>query len=157
MVWTITIGIATIAGFRDGGGYGNVSMCIGTILCGVIFLLSFKKGTKNINKFDLYCLILALAILIFYMFTNDGLTSVIAVSIIDTIAFLPTYRKASQEPHSETLSLYVLATISYALDFLALQNYTLTTSVFILTSVVINGALPMLIYMKRKDGLLIAK
>lgn len=154
LIWTITVGIATVAGFRDGGGYGNVSMSIAIILCGMIFLLSFKKGTKNINKFDLYCLILALSILVFYIFTNDGLTSVIVVSIIDTIAFLPTYRKVFEEPYTETLSLYVLSATSYALDFFALQNYTLTTSIFILTSVVMNGLLPILVYMRRKAEML---
>ena len=74
LIWTITVGIATVAGFRDGGGYGNVSMSIAVILCGVIFLLSLKKGTRNVNNFDLYCLVLALSILVFYLFTNDGLT-----------------------------------------------------------------------------------
>jgi hypothetical protein len=157
LIWTITIGIATVAGFKSGGGYGNLSMSIAVILCGAIFLLSFKKGTKNINTFDLYCLILALSILVFYIFTNDGLTSVIVVSIIDTVAFLPTYRKVFEDPYSETLSLYALSATSYVLDFFALQNYTLTTSIFILTSVAMNGLLPVLVYIKRKRDIVVMR
>jgi len=102
-------------------------------------------------------LILALSILVFYIFTNDGLTSVIVVSIIDTVAFLPTYRKVFEDPYSETLSLYALSATSYVLDFFALQNYTLTTSIFILTSVAMNGLLPVLVYIKRKRDIVVMR
>ena len=80
--------------FAAGAGIGIASLAIGAALCGFIFFLSLRYGTQDIKIFDTVCLIAALGVLGIYVFLRDPLFSIIAVTIIDFIGFMPTLRKA---------------------------------------------------------------
>jgi hypothetical protein len=69
--------------------------------------LSFKYGTKNISKFDIFCLIASLFAIIVYVNINNPVWVIIVVATIDFVGFLPTFRKGFQEPFFETPSTFV--------------------------------------------------
>ena len=56
LIWTILQIVGVAAQLKDGAGYGAWALGVGAFFCFAIFLLSFKYGTKNISKFDLFCL-----------------------------------------------------------------------------------------------------
>ena len=62
LIWGITQGTATVALLYGGGKFGSFSLIMGTILVTIIFLLSFKYGTKDITNSDKFVLILALIV-----------------------------------------------------------------------------------------------
>ncbi|MCX6757629.1 MAG: hypothetical protein NTZ44_01980 [Candidatus Nomurabacteria bacterium] len=149
LIWTILQGTGALIMFKDGANLGVLSLSIGALLCSFVFILSFKYGTKNIKIFDTICLIGALIAICFWVFLDQPLISVTLISIIDFVGFLPTLRKSYFEPHSETLSTYVLSSLSTLCALIALSHYSLTTTIY-LSSLVITNAVCSLILFTRK-------
>lgn len=112
LIWSILQTIAVITQFKDGGGYGAWGLTVGVIFCFSIFLLSFKYGTKDIKKFDIFCLIASFIIIGFYLISKNPLVTMILVTTVDFIGFLPTIRKGFNDPNTETTSTFALSAIS---------------------------------------------
>ncbi len=148
LIWTILQTIGVIAMFKGGAGIGIASLSIGVILCGFIFILSLKYGTKNINLFDKVCLVGALLAIVAYLFLNDALISIIIITITDFIGFLPTFRKSYKEPETEKASSYALSSISSVFALLALSIFTLTTSLYLVSLIITNGLCAILIIIR---------
>lgn len=141
LIWTILQAIGVVASLRGGAGYGSWALAVGAVFCGIIFLLSFKYGTKNIQKIDTVCLCLALVACVIYLLVNDPLYSVLIVTATDAIGYYPTMRKAYQEPYSETISTYGLSAFVNLLSIFALSSYNLTTVTYIGSLVLSNSIL----------------
>jgi hypothetical protein len=124
LIWTILQSIGSYAAFSAGGGYGSWPLIFGAFLCFVVFLLSINYGTKNVSKFDLYCLVAAIITLLSYLLLDNALLAVIMVSIIDFVGFLPTFRKGFEEPYTETVSTFMLSAFGNLTGLIALQNYS---------------------------------
>lgn len=150
LIWTILQAMAAIAGFQDGAGYGILGIAFGAILCFSVFILSLFYGTKNITKFDQLCLIAALTVIVLYVFQRDPLITVILVTLIDFISFLPTMRKTWEEPGSETASTYALSALAVLLGIFALQNYTFITMLYLTSLVLTNSALVFIILLRKR-------
>lgn len=151
LVWTILQGTGAIAMFQGGAGIGVTSLAIGAFLCGFIFVLSFFYGTKNITTFDTACLIASLISLIFYFFAKDPLLTVILVSLIDFIGFIPTLKKSYFEPETETSSTYFLSGLSSILALGALEQFTPTTSLYLFSVVFTNLLCAILLFFRKKS------
>jgi len=70
-IWTVLQTIGAISMFSIGAGLGVVSISIGAILCGFVFILSLKYGTHNIKTFDVVCLVGSLIAIFFYFFLHS--------------------------------------------------------------------------------------
>ena len=149
-IWSLLQGIAVAAMWSGGAGIAIASSAIGAILCAFIFILSWKYGTKNIKPFDKICLIGALVALAVYLFLHDALLSIILVTIIDLIAFLPTFRKTWDDPASETASTHLMSGASNALAIGALARFSVTTTLYLATIMCIDFALGFLVLMRKK-------
>ena len=57
LIWVVTQGTATAAAFYGGANWGVIGLASGTLMCGWIFLLSIKYGTKNVTRSDTIILI----------------------------------------------------------------------------------------------------
>lgn len=149
LIWTILQTIGVIAGLRAGGGYGLWGLALGAFFCSVIFLLSLRYGTKNITRFDAYCLAAALVTLALYLFTDNGLLAVSLVAVIDFVGFLPTFRKGWEEPYSETLFTFGLSAFGNLLSMFALQEYTLTTVLYVGSLLFTNTTFSLMLWYRR--------
>ena len=151
LIWGVLQLTGTAAIFKGEGGYGAWALLLGGLLCLCVFSLSFKFGTKNIIKFDVLCLIGALFAFIAYIFVSNPLYSIILVTLIDLIAFLPTFRKGFEEPNSETVSTYFLSVLVNILGLIALQYYSATTLLYGLSLVITNGLFCILLIQRRRN------
>lgn len=150
LVWGILQITGALAILKGGAGYGSWWLVVGAFFCLGIFVLSFKFGTKNVKRFDLYCLIAAVIAFAAYLFVQDPLYSVILVVIIDTVGFFPTFRKGYEEPHTETASLYVLSATTNLIGLLALQQYSLTTALYTSVLFVTNSIMSIILISRRR-------
>ncbi len=150
LVWSILQTVGVIAIFQGGGQFGSLGLAVGLLFCISIFLLSFKYGTKNITKFDTLCLIGSMIAIVIWLIQRDHTLSVILITIIDFVAFLPTYRKGYAEPRSETSTTYLLSAISNVFALLALAQYSLTTSLYIVSLVASNSGIVLILLIRRK-------
>lgn len=150
LVWLITQSTATVAFVYGKGGFGALSFVVGTILVFVVFILSFKYGTKNIKWNDVVSLAGALiAVLIWWQLDNPRL-SVLLISIIDSVAFIPTFRKSLEEPWSETLSYWALMATSCILLILATAEYNFLTITYLATLTAGNSIVWTICFYRRK-------
>lgn len=127
LVWAITLGTATLAMFYGGGNFAVVSFAIGEVLIVAIFLLSLKFGTKNITKMDGFALLAALIAILFWWQLKNPVLSVIAVSVIDVLGYIPTLRKSFFDPWSETVSFWAVMIIVDILVILSSSEYNSLT------------------------------
>ena len=74
------------------------------------------------TKSDWAILVTVLAAIPLWAVTKDAFWSVILVSVIDTLAFIPTIRKSWHRPHEEVASTFVFGFIGFAFALLALEN-----------------------------------
>ena len=82
--------------------------------------------------------------------TDDPVGSVILITIIDALAFVPTFRKSYHKPNEETASTYSLSALKFAVAIAALSTVSVTTALYPLSLVVTNGVFVMMLLSRRK-------
>ena len=138
LIWSITTGTAAVGGWYGGGGYGVLLLALWSVLTFLVFLLSFKYGTKNITKGDVALLVLTfLAILVWWQL-HAPLISILMVTAIDAFGYVPTIRKVFEEPWSESLVSWVLFTLTALIGLVALAQYNFLTVVYLGMSATLN-------------------
>jgi hypothetical protein len=130
LVWATLTGIAFAGQITNGAGAGAWVTLVTAIVSCVIFFLALKQGEKNITLSDKLNLASAALVLLFWFFTNNPLTAIILVTIIDFLGSIPTIRKSYLKPYEETLIHYVLAGLKFVLAIMALQKYSLITCLY---------------------------
>ena len=138
LIWSITTGTAAVGGWYGGGGYGVLLLALWSVLTFLVFLLSFKYGTKNITKGDVALLVLALLAILVWWQLNAPLLSILMVTAIDAFGYVPTIRKSFEEPWSESLSSWFLFTVTALIGLVALAQYNFLTVVYLGMSATLN-------------------
>ncbi|MGP8214867.1 MAG: hypothetical protein ACLQQ4_04825 [Bacteroidia bacterium] len=152
LIWTILQVTGVIAMYANGAGIGILALATGAILCGYTCVLCIKYGTKNITSFDTICLIGALGSIAVYIFMKNPLLSIILISAIDFVGFLPTLRKSYIEPYSETITMYAFFSLSGVFTMLALSSYSVITALYPITLIIINIIATVVLYIRRKSS-----
>lgn len=113
-------------------------MGVTAFTCLVQALLALKFGEKNITATDRFALAIALLAIAWWTATSEPLMAVVLSSLINCFAFYPTFRKSWMKPGQENLMGYNISTIKIALSIAALTNFTLTTTLFAVSSLILN-------------------
>ncbi len=150
LIWCLTQGIGTAGILYGRGGLVGYSLVFGTCLVFLVFLLSFKYGTKNITRSDAVILVFAVLAIIVWWQLHNPVLAVLMVCVIDGVGYLPTYRKLYAEPWSEHATTWVLFIISYIFALLALDTYNLLTVPYMLLCAVANLLLVVLALIRRR-------
>ena len=135
----------------EGGGPGSWIFGITTLACFFLAGAGMRFGKRAITLFDWLCFGGALLGVVLWVVTNEPLAAIIVVTITDALAFVPTIRKTYIEPHSETLSMYVLGTMKYILGIAALDVLNLTTVLFPASISVINVFFISMVLLRRRQ------
>lgn len=151
LIWAITQGTATAAAFYGGANWGVLSLAGGTVLVIFVFLLSFKYGTKNITRSDTGILILALSAIVVWWLTNNPFLSVLMVTAIDGMGYIPTIRKSWQEPWSETLAFWFAMAIISILTILSLGEINWLTAPYLVVLATLNIVVLSICAFRRKS------
>ncbi len=151
LIWGTLNGIAFLGQLSDSGGVGAWALGFTAIATLSIFGLSLFKGEKNIKPFDWFCLVGSFLAIVPWLLTNDPLLSVVLITLIDVIAFMPTVRKSVIKPHQETLITYFLSIFKYFFIVGALENYTVVTVLFPFVIGFMNLAFVVFILVRRRS------
>lgn len=150
LVWTITTSIIYALQVSAGAGPGSwVTLAVIIVLL-IVLLLGLKNGNKNIKKIDIVFLVLALVSIPIWLVVKQPVMSIILLSTIEMIGFLPTIRKSWNDPYSETLSLYTITTFRHGLSIFALAEYNIITWLFPATWVFANAVFSIILIVRRK-------
>ena len=149
IIWTLLTGIAFALQYTEGAGAGAWSGFITTILCLIITILAIKYGEKNITRSDWIVFIAALVALPIWLMTDNALLAVIWVSVIDSIGFIPTFRKSWIKPYEEMLLHPIIAGIKHITILLALETISPSTVVYSTSMVVMNCLMVAMLIFRR--------
>lgn len=149
-VWAIITVLAFLAQWQSGAGAGSWTTGVTGLITIFIALISIKYGSKDITKSDTIIFIAALIAIIPWFLTRNPTISIIILTIIDVLAFIPTIRKTIKAPDSETLSSYVLHTIRHSLSVTALASYSIATFLFPSALAIMNLIIAIIIIRSRR-------
>ena len=130
VVWALVTFLAFLAQWQKGGGPGSWTTGVTGLITIFIAIISLKKGSRDITTSDTIIFIFALLAIIPWWLMKDPTLSIVTLTIIDAIAFVPTFRKTIKDPESETLSSYVIHASRHSLSILALSTYNLATYIY---------------------------
>ena len=150
LIWGTLTGVAFAAQLADEGGVGSIVLGLTAFISLAIFTASLKVGRKNIKRVDWYFLAAAIFSLLLWAITEDPLLSVIIITIIDAVAFAPTFRKAWVDPSTETEITFVLSAVKFIFAIAALQSYSLVTVLYPASLVLANGTFVLMLVYKRR-------
>lgn len=150
LVWASLTGIAFFGQLSDKAGPGAWVTATTAAISFIIFALAMKKGEKDITRSDKLNLLGAGLALALWFITSDPLFSVILITIVDFLGFVPTIRKSYHKPHEETLIHYVLAGLKFVLAIVALDNYTIVTWLYPASLVAANLFFVFMLVRRRK-------
>lgn len=151
LVWTPLTFLAFFAQISDNAGPGAWTTGVTASLCLIILAMAFKKGTKDITKSDRYCLIGAFAAIALWVFIKNPIASIILVTLIDLLGFLPTLRKTHRRPREETMVTYELNFMKHSLSIVALSKFSILTTLYPAAIAMANGVMVVMMYIRRKQ------
>lgn len=122
-------------GHPEGGGgwFSAANIGVGAVLAFTTLLLSFKYGSKNITTFDTVALSAGLIAATVWFFFDHPVIAISIITLIEIIAFLPTYRKTWNEPWSESILAWGLFVLGNLCALYALDEYNILTTLYIVT------------------------
>ncbi|MDO8575867.1 MAG: hypothetical protein Q7R90_00965 [bacterium] len=139
LIWAITQSTAVAGIWYGGGGWGAVNLTAGTSFVFVVFLLSFKYGTRNITTFDTVMFIAALGAIFVWWGLNNPVLAVLLATAIDIVGYSMTFRKSFEEPWSETVGTWAAFVVGNILSIFALNAFNILTLAYIVTIIVANA------------------
>jgi hypothetical protein len=123
LLWGVLNGILFSGQLIGGGGAG--AWVTGT--CAAISLavaaLAVTHGERTITGSDWLTVAAAGAALPVWYFTCNPLWALVIISAIDTLAWLPTFRKTYAKPLEESASAFALFALAWASGLLGLAHY----------------------------------
>lgn len=149
-IWGIVTTIIFALQASAGAGFGSLVTLTVALIAFFIFFKGLKGGNKNIAKVDIVFLVLALLTIPLWLIVKQPVLSIILLSTIDMLGFIPTIRKSWNQPYSETLSLYAITTFRHGLSLIALAEYNIITYLFPATWVIANAFFAILLIVRRK-------
>ncbi|MFY9287864.1 MAG: hypothetical protein WAO98_05125 [Alphaproteobacteria bacterium] len=148
-IWGILMALVFFAQMSKGAGAGAWVTGASALMCFIITLSSLKKGEKSITRSDWIAFSGALAAIPIWYLTQDPLSVVILATVIDALAYYPTFRKSFIRPHEEYYLTYVLDISKWIVALFALQDYSATSTLYPLFLLLANSCLVGMILWRR--------
>ena len=128
LIWTL-LGVVYFwtAIVEDGAVLFTAGELVGPIIA---FVLALIYGVGGRSKLDLVMLALALTAIIWLVFTDNTLISLILALVADGIALVLTIRKLHIDPVSESRWAWAVFGLSGVFGMISINNYTVETLAF---------------------------
>lgn len=152
IVWTLVTFIVGAAQLAAGSGWGGVHNLTTGLVCAVIVVYALRNRDKDIKRIDVVLFVLALLSIPLWIVTNNPVYSIILITGIDLLAFIPTLRKTWHDPHSETLVSYVIAGAKYGLAIGAIGIYDFSTLLYPIALILMNITMVTIMATRKKTG-----
>jgi len=152
MIWTIMTLIAFVAQLKYGAGPGSFVLGIQAVINVIVLVFAFRNNLKKrkINWVDKTCFSLAIIAILLWLVTGQGFYAVVLVTLADALAFTITIKKTYFFPYEETVVTYVFAGIKHFLAIVAMESYSITTTLFPAYLVIFNIIFVTMAIIRRK-------
>lgn len=152
LVWILVTSIVFGLQISDSAGVAAYATLGSGVMCATVLILGkIYKARVKITSSDKWCLAAALLSLALWLIAIKPIASTILITTVNFLALLPTFRKSWEEPFTETLFLYCFNGFRYILIFAAIQNYTIVTSLYIVSCFLTTVSFVSIILWRRKQ------
>lgn len=154
LIWGIATTVIFAAQWVDDGGAGSWATGIGGVLAFFIAGLAwYRGGDQSVRPREWYLLAVVLVALPLWYVSEDALLAVALITMIDLIAYLPTFRKSYHKPHEERIFLFAVMLLRNLFSLYALEHYSATTMLFpALTGMANVVLIAMILACRRRDA-----
>ena len=149
LLWSILMLIATFGQKAGFAGPGAWATFFSGLSCFIITLVALKSGDKNINRKDIFVLVIALAAIPLWYITQHPLSAIALITFIDALSYLPTIRKSIARPYEEMPVHYIISNCKHSFSIMAMSVYSLTTVLYPAVLFFMNALLVGIIYWRR--------
>lgn len=150
IIWTLLTLIIFAGQWEKGAGPGAWTTFTAGSISIFIAIFSLKYGTNDITKLDKIFFGGALISIIPWYLTKDPTISVLLLTFINAVAYIPTIRKTINDPTSETFFTYTINVPRHALAIAALATYNAATLIYPLMLVIMNAAVVLTILVSKQ-------
>lgn len=152
-VWTLLTGIAFAIQVAEGAGPTAWVTGASTLLSLVFTIAGLSQSARlYIARVDWFYFVGAVAAIPLWLLTDNPLYSVLLITLIDAIAFAPTFRKAYYNPETESLWQTGCAAFKYVIALSVLDLWTISTALYPASLVIMNGAFLIMLIARRKTS-----
>lgn len=151
LVWGVVIGIIFFAQESEGGAAGSWGTAVTAASCLIIACMAVFRGDRHIHISDWAAFVSAIAIIPVWRLTHNPLWAVILGTLIDALAYYPTYRKSFHKPWEENVLLYALGIFQWGISIAALGEFSATTLIYPIFCVAANTPLVLMIVWRRRQ------
>ena len=151
LIWSLSPTIVFSAQISRGGGAGAWLAAAQAVACLMVFAIALFRGEKEIVLLDKACLLAALLGVGLWAVMNNPLYAVVLITMVDAVGFVPTFRKSRKRPSEETLIMYALNGLGFAISLFALQAISLTTVLYPASLVLTNFTFVVMVMMRRSS------
>ncbi len=149
IIWVSITCIIFFAQISDNAGPGAWMTGVTGILGIVIVIASLRNGFGNITNWDKVIFALSLCAIPLWVITNNAMASVILLTLTNTLAYIPTFRKSIDRPYEEPVYLYSINFFRHGLSIIALSNISVITALAPIGLVFNNGLLALFLLWRR--------
>lgn len=149
-IWGTVTTIAFALQVSAGAGVGSWVTLAVAVIAFIIFAFGLRNGKKDITRSDTIFFILSFVAIFLWLVAKQPTVSVILVSMIDILGFIPTIRKSWNKPFSETLFTYQLNAFRHAISLFALQQYSVVTWLYPASWALANTLFSFMLIFRRK-------
>jgi hypothetical protein len=149
-VWGLLTAIAFAAQVADHAAEGSWVTGITAAMCLAVAAWAWLRWRlSQITTIDWYCFGVALAAMPLWLLAGTPLYSVILITVIDLLAYVPTFRKSWHRPYDEALFTYVTNTLKFVMAVVALPRQTIVSSLYPASIIVTNCAFVTMVLFRR--------
>lgn len=149
-IWGTVTAIAYFLQASGGAGVGSWVTLVVAMISYFIFILGLRNGNKDITVLDTVFFLLSLVAIPLWLIAKQPILSVVLVSIIDMLGFVPTIRKSWSKPYSETLFTYELNAFRHGLSLFALEQYNIVTFLYPASWALANTFFSLMLILRRR-------
>lgn len=136
----------------EGAGWGTVPTFIAAAAGFLIFFLTLRQEQRaTITKSDTFFFIMSLIAVVLWIIVDQPLLSVIILSCVDILAFIPTFRKSWSKPDQETVSSYAINSLRFTLGTIAVEKYSFVTILYPLSQALADGVFSLFLIIRRRN------
>ncbi len=149
-LWGLMMTIAFFAQVTGGAGPGAWITAMSAFAYTGIGVYGLLHGEKHITRTDWITLFFALMALPLWYVTKNPLFSVLLISAIDVLAFVPTYRKSWTKPFDEPISTFAITAVALGLSVVAMDEINMITAFYPVTLALTDVVFVILLITRRR-------
>lgn len=152
VIWLTANLVVLVAQYTSGAGAGMWATAVSALCTVGVILLALSNGSfeKQITRSDWLFLCLAFLAIFLWGITGTPLWSIILLIIIDTSAFIPTFRKTYLKPYEENVVLFAINAGKWFFSLLAIESFILINALYPAAMVLTHTLFVIMVVLRRR-------